>query len=102
MFFGNTRDRLLDRADPELALTPVVLQFGKYMKVVIARHEHSEECGSSDCSICKAPRLPEEVFEQLQPLPDPTPGTDNHYIPFDEIIGKPTSEEHRPSLLKAV
>ena len=56
------------------------------------------KCGKSDCNICKAPRLAEDIFQQLQPLPDPTPGTDHHYIPFDEIFGKSTSEEHRPSL----
>ena len=56
------------------------------------------KCGLPDCKICKTPRLPEEVFQKLHPLPDPTPGVDNHYIPFDEIFGKPTSETHRSSL----
>ena len=28
------------------------------------------------------------------------PGTDNHYLPFLEVFGKPTTEEHRPSAKK--
>ena len=35
------------------------------------------KCGSDDCNICRPVRLPLEVFEQLKPLPDPTPGVDN-------------------------
>ena len=57
------------------------------------------KCGSVDCNICKPVRfIPPEVFEQLKPLPDPTPGVDNHFLPFLEVFGQPTSEEHRPSL----
>jgi len=37
----------------------------------------------------------------LQPFPDPTPsGVDGHYLSFDEIYGKCTSESSRPSLQK--
>ncbi len=43
MFFGGTRDRLLDRADPDLMLSPVVVQFGKFMKVVVVVSEHELE-----------------------------------------------------------
>lgn len=39
MFIGNTRDRLLDRAEPELTLSPVVVEFGKYMKIVVVLNE---------------------------------------------------------------
>ncbi len=56
------------------------------------------KCGKSDCGVCKPPRLSEDIFKQIHHLPDPTPGIDNHYTPFDEVFGKPTSEEHRPSL----
>ena len=34
MFLGNTRETLFDHADPNLMLVPVVVQFGKYMKIV--------------------------------------------------------------------
>ena len=57
-----------------------------------------QKCGSYDCEVCKAPRLSEEVLQKLQFLPDPTPGIDNHYIPFHDIFGQPTSEKHLPSL----
>ena len=39
MFIGNARDRLLDRAEPELTLSPVVVEFGKYMKIVLVLNE---------------------------------------------------------------
>ena len=42
-------------------------------------------------------RLQKEVFDQLHWLPDPTPGADSHYLPFGEVFGKHTTEEHRPS-----
>ena len=56
------------------------------------------KCGSIDCNICKPVRLPPDVFQQMKPLPDPTPGVDNHFLPFEKVFGCPTSEEHRPSL----
>ena len=49
-------------------------------------------------AICTPPRLSEEIFKQLKPLPDPTPGIDNHYLSFSHVFGQNTSEEHRPSL----
>ena len=33
VFVGNTRDTLLDCADPDLCLAPVVVQFGKFLKI---------------------------------------------------------------------
>jgi len=39
-----------------------------------------------------------KYFKQLKPLPDPTPGIDNHYLSFSHVFGQNTSEEHRPSL----
>ena len=60
-----------------------------------------KKCGQSDCHICKEPRLPPEVFCDLHMLPDPTPGDEGHYRPFDSVYGKTTSEVHRPSLSKS-
>ena len=56
------------------------------------------KCGSLECTICKPPRLPKEKFVELKSLPDPTPGSDNHYLSFSQVFGKNTTEEHRPSL----
>ena len=70
-------------------------------RFIYRRRHHSLEvrkCGVVDCSICKPPKLPKEVFEQLRPLPDPTPGADGHYLPFHEVFGQDTSEKYRPSL----
>ena len=56
------------------------------------------KCGSTSCATCKPLRLPEDIFSRLQPLPDPMPGIDGHYLSFEESFGKETSERHRPSL----
>ena len=56
------------------------------------------KCGSSECEICKPPRLSTEEFQKLKHLPDPMPGTDGHFLSFDSLLGRPTTEEHRPSL----
>ena len=57
-----------------------------------------KKCGKLDCSICKPPRLPEDVFKQLCHLPDPVPDTDMHYKSFTSLYGTLTTEKHLPSL----
>ena len=46
----------------------------------LQRHYFFEikKCGISTCTICKPPRLPQEVCNQLHSLPDPVPGEDGH------------------------
>ena len=41
---------------------------------------------------------PKKSLLVLKVLPDPIPGSDNHYLSFSQIFGKNTTEEHRPSL----
>ena len=50
MFVGSSRDALLDRASPELPLSPVMVQFGKYLKVIVVLEE-SELPGNSTVAI---------------------------------------------------
>lgn len=57
-----------------------------------------KKCGSSTCNVCKAPRVPAEIFETLHHLPDPEPSDGERYKPFEEVYRKPTSEKFRPSL----
>ena len=52
------------------------------------------------CCVGQYVRLPGEVFSALHYLPDPTPGLDGHYLPFNDLLGKETSESHRPSIRK--
>ena len=68
----------------------------------ICRHYSFQikKCGSETCDICKPVRLPKEVFDSLQVLPDPVPGEDGHYKTLDDILGTETDESHRPSLQK--
>ena len=69
----------------------------------IARHYFFsiKKCGELDCTICRPPRCSPEDFEQLYRLPDPVPGEDLHYKSFEELYGKQTTEDHRPSLKNA-
>jgi len=58
------------------------------------------KCGESDCTMCRPPRLPTEVFEQLHHFPDPVPDKDSDsYQSFDMIYGNKTLEKFRPSLM---
>ena len=41
MFVGSTKDSLLDHVSPELPLSPIV-QFGKYMKVMIVLENNTQ------------------------------------------------------------
>ena len=59
-----------------------------------------KKCGETDCRICKPPRLPSDVFEEIRFLPDPVPNDDGHYKPFEIVYGKTTSEKHHPTLQK--
>jgi len=75
VFFGSTRDSLLDRADPDLMLSPLVVQFGKFMKVVVAVNEHELEMNQpmgrnavdvmrqAQCALAQ-PKLPSKVNEK--------------------------------------
>ena len=40
VFIGTTRYSLLDRANPDLALAPVVENFGKYIKIVVLEEDN--------------------------------------------------------------
>ena len=37
------------------------------------------------------------AFSSLRFLPDPVLGEDGHYLPFNDVFGKPTTEKDRPS-----
>ena len=58
------------------------------------------KCGNVSCTLCSPVRLPQYVFKALHHIPHPTPGNDGHYLPFSEVFGTNTSEEHRPSFKK--
>ena len=59
------------------------------------------KCSSSACTICKPPRLPQETFDKLHHSPDPIIGSDQHYLPFEEVYGTETTEKDRPSAQKS-
>ena len=59
-----------------------------------------KKCGQPTCDICRPPRLPPDVFDEVKYLPDPMSGTDGHYKQFQDVYGTVTSEDCRPSLQK--
>ena len=69
----------------------------------VARHYSFliKKCGEDDCSMYKPVRMPKDVFQTLQHLPDPMMGNDNHYFPFEESYKMKTSEKDCPSLSNA-
>ena len=60
------------------------------------------KCGKRNCKICAQVRLPFDVFQKLRHIPHPTPGDDGHYLPFSDVFGVASTEEHRPSFKPAV
>ena len=54
--------------------------------------------GSQDCIICKPPRLNNQGFTRWNHLPDPIPGTVDHYKEFSEVFGNETTEGAMTSL----
>jgi hypothetical protein len=57
-----------------------------------------KKCGLATCNICKAPRLPADLFENLSHLPDPMPGDGERYKSFTDLYGQETSEKFRPTM----
>lgn len=97
-----------------LAIDSTVTEGGVYCKDSISQHERVCEfishccqsahytfdilkCGISTCSICKPPRLPDDIFRTLKHIPHPSPMEDGHYFPFSDAFSMFTSEEHCPS-----
>jgi len=50
-----------------------------------------KKCSAADCSICKKPRLPKEVFDTIYHLPDPVKNGDV-YKSFSDVYGTVTTE----------
>ena len=58
------------------------------------------KCGVASCSICLPICLPLNIFNELRSLPHPIPGKDSHNLPFNDVFGSQTGEEHQPSYKK--
>ena len=88
-----------DRTKKVLQNRPDLLKFLKHCCKTRHYLFSIKKCGEQDCSICRPPRLPSEVFESLHHLPDPLCSADGeHYCSFAEKYGQETSEKDRPSL----
>ena len=72
--------------------------------VVFATHHYCfqiKKCGSVECTMCKPPKLPRDIFDTIHFLPDPIQGDDGHYMIFEKLLGSNTDESHQPSLQKS-
>ena len=64
MFFGTSREKLLDRADPSLSLSPLVTQFGHYIKIIVK--EEDEDVEEPVRSVNESRRSMLDVMRQAQ------------------------------------
>lgn len=99
---GNVRliDNSLERKDTTEKLIVDKKQLGDFFEshCKIRHYMFSvKKCGSADCKICKVPRLPADVFNDVHHLPDPIPD-DDKYKSSEDAYRSDTS--HCPSLSK--
>ena len=92
-YVGHDRN-ILDSVELSLPILSVVSSFGLYLRYLVV------SCSPDVAPVATYIRLSEDVFKQLRHLPHLTPGDDGHYLPFNEVFGMTTSEEHRPSFKK--
>ncbi len=58
-----------------------------------------KKCTSVDCLYCQSNPTQTPDFDQIHFLPDPEPTKDKlHYLSFDQMYGKETTDSHCPSL----
>ena len=77
-----------------------LLRFIDHCCVVTHYSFQIKKCGKIDCTVCKPVRMDPAVFASLHYLPNPVPGSDDHYKSFEEVYGQSEAltEKHRPSL----
>lgn len=115
IFSSATIDELSAFWSAVMAIDDTLTEHGVYRKESMSKHQKIMEfmshccqeshytfdilkCGINSCTICSPVRLPPDVFTTLHHIPHPTPGSDDgHYLPFSQVFGTITSEEHRPS-----
>lgn len=113
-FASATDDELSDFWSTIISLDTTLSEKGVYRQETMDKHTKVLEfishccqsnhytfdvlkCGKADCKLCLPVRLPLTVFNKLCHIPQPTPGEDGHYKPFNEVFGSETTEKYRPS-----
>ena len=83
-------------------VSQVTAVFGSLIKYTVKTVQDSiKKCGIKNCNINFVNHLGfTKKFSKLHMLPDPVPGEDEHYLPFENMYGTPTTEVHRPSSSK--
>ena len=84
-------DKLFKPTDqkPDLAERLLLAQYLSHSCRLRTYLASIKKCGSSECTVCLPSRLPNEIFERIRHLPDPTPDESNegHYSKFREVFG---------------
>ena len=84
-------DRLFKPTDqkPDLAERLLLAQYLSHSCRLRTYLASIKKCGSSECTVCLPSRLPNEIFERIHHLPDPTPdeSSEDHYSKFREVFG---------------
>ncbi|GBC31897.2 hypothetical protein GLOIN_2v759794 [Rhizophagus irregularis DAOM 181602=DAOM 197198] len=75
--------------------------YGPADKTMIDEFFNIKKCGQSSCTICQSVRLPDNIFDSLDWLPDPIPSTmdKDHYANFQTAYRSGTTEQYRPTLM---
>ena len=114
-FTSATNEELNDLWSAIMALDSTLIQDAKYIQGNIGQHKKVSafmqhwcqashysfdilKCGQESCDLCIPVLLHQDVFMQLKHIAFPVPGEDGHSLPFSDVFGTDTSEEHHPSL----
>ena len=83
-------------------VSQVTAVFGSLIKYTVKTVQDSiKKCGIKNCNINFVNHLSfTKKFSKLHMLPDPVPGEDERYLPFENMYGTPATEVHRPSSSK--
>ena len=93
-----------------IAIDETLIEGGRYVKANIDEHSTISrffqhccqmghysfdilKCGRDSCNICKPVCLPKDIFNSYN-----APNDHGHDQHFSTVLGKDTTEEHRPSL----
>ncbi|PKY60343.1 hypothetical protein RhiirA4_483933 [Rhizophagus irregularis] len=94
-------DRTLKISETTSNILSKKTQLQQFMKTHCRQRQYIKKCGQSSCTICQSVRLPDNIFDSLDWLPDPIPSTmdKDHYANFQTAYRSGTTEQYRPTLM---
>ncbi|GBC20243.2 hypothetical protein GLOIN_2v1778764 [Rhizophagus irregularis DAOM 181602=DAOM 197198] len=94
-------DRTLKISETTSDILSKKTQLQQFMKTHCRQRQYIKKCGQLSCTICQSVRLPDDIFDSLDWLPDPIPSTmdKDHYANFQTAYRSGTTEQYRPTLM---